>query len=312
MSSVKQTSNGKLNHTFVHGYECIEHRYEGEKRPVRIHRLVAVAEHGIEAVKGKVVHHKNRIRFDNHPSNLELMEDEEHGLETFEEDISRERQNVSHDRKELAELYYDKGFTIPEIAVIEGLTSGAMASVFQELGLSKERTPRKPEENPWSNEELIRQLYVDEKMSIEEVADKLDCHRSTIREWLRKHDIDIRESSFYDGRGGSSSSLNNPDRPWEDTELLKEKYVEQQKSMSQIADEWDTTQATVKRSLEIKDIEIRQPTGMGDRPKPWRDEDTLRELYHEKGMTQEQVANELGCSSYTIHDWMNKHDIERR
>lgn len=312
MSSVKQTSEGKLNHTFVHGYECIEHRHEGEKRPVRIHRLVAVAEHGIEAVKGKVVHHKNRIRFDNHPSNLELMEDEEHGLKTFEEDIARERKSVNRDRKELAELYYDKGFTIQEIAVIEGLSLSAMVSIFQELGLSKDRTSRKPEENPWSDEELMRQLYLDEKMSIEEVADQLDCHRSTIKEWLCKHDIEVRDASFYAKNGSSSNSLNNSDRPWEDTKLLKEKYVEQQKSMSQIADEWDTTIPTVKRSLKIKDIEIRDSGFIDNRPKPWSNEDTLRELYHEKGMTQVEVANELGCSNNTIHNWMKKHDIERR
>jgi transposase len=312
MSSVKQTSNGELSISFLNGYECIRHRYKGEGCRVRVHRLVAVAEHGIEAVKGKVVHHKNRIRFDNHPSNLELMEDEEHGLKTFEEDIARERKSVNRDRKELAELYYDKGFTIQEIAVIEGLSLSAMVSVFQELGLSKERTSRKPEENPWSDEELMRQLYVDEQMSIQEVADHLDCHRSTIKEWLCKHDIEIRESSFYDGKECSSNSLNNSNRPWEDTELLKEKYVEQGKGMKQIADEWDTTQATVKRSLQIKDIEIRQPRGKGDRPKPWRDEDTLRELYDEKGMTQVEMANELGCSNNTIHNWIKKHDIERR
>jgi len=44
--------------------------------------------------------------------------------------------------------------------------------------------------------------------------------------------------------------------------------------------------------------------------KPWRDEDTLRELYHEKGMTQKEVADELGCTKWCVCVWMQKHDIE--
>lgn len=42
------------------------------------HRLVAIVEHGLDAVAGKVVHHKNEIPWDNRPSNLQLMTNEEH------------------------------------------------------------------------------------------------------------------------------------------------------------------------------------------------------------------------------------------
>jgi predicted DNA-binding protein YlxM (UPF0122 family) len=45
---------------------------------IRVHRLIAVAEHGFEAVKGNVVHHKNQHKSDNRPENLELMTQAEH------------------------------------------------------------------------------------------------------------------------------------------------------------------------------------------------------------------------------------------
>lgn len=45
---------------------------------VLIHRLQMVAEEGIEAVKGMEVHHKNEVRWDNRPCNLELKEPSEH------------------------------------------------------------------------------------------------------------------------------------------------------------------------------------------------------------------------------------------
>lgn len=45
---------------------------------------------------------------------------------------------------------------------------------------------------------------------------------------------------------------------------------------------------------------------------PWRDEDTLREMYHKKEMSQRAIADELGCSPRAVRLWMNKYDIESR
>lgn len=44
----------------------------------RIHRLLAVALYGVDAVAGKHVHHKNGIPWDNRPENLELVDPVEH------------------------------------------------------------------------------------------------------------------------------------------------------------------------------------------------------------------------------------------
>jgi len=44
-----------------------------------VHRLLAIAEYGIDAVAGKDVHHKNQIPWDNRPENIELLSKEEHG-----------------------------------------------------------------------------------------------------------------------------------------------------------------------------------------------------------------------------------------
>lgn len=45
---------------------------------------------------------------------------------------------------------------------------------------------------------------------------------------------------------------------------------------------------------------------------PWKDAETLRRLYHEKGLTTREVADELGCSNGTISRWLNNHGIESR
>jgi len=49
-----------------------------ENISVPVHRLLLVAEYGVDAVVGKHVHHKNEIPFDNRIENLELLDPEEH------------------------------------------------------------------------------------------------------------------------------------------------------------------------------------------------------------------------------------------
>lgn len=63
------------------GYLTCRHRIggrDGERVAFRVHRLVAVAEYGFDALDGKVVHHRNKHPADNRPENLELMELAEH------------------------------------------------------------------------------------------------------------------------------------------------------------------------------------------------------------------------------------------
>lgn len=67
-------------HTQLNGYEVWSHpdskKFNG--RTVPVHRLAMVAEHGLEALKGKYVHHKNHIKWDNRPANLELTMPDRH------------------------------------------------------------------------------------------------------------------------------------------------------------------------------------------------------------------------------------------
>jgi transposase-like protein len=43
-----------------------------------IHRLLAVAEYGVDEVKNKHVHHKNGIKWDNRPENIEILPEHDH------------------------------------------------------------------------------------------------------------------------------------------------------------------------------------------------------------------------------------------
>lgn len=69
------------------GY-LLAYSHAGSKTQDRVvvHRLIAVAEHGVEAVKDMDVHHKNGIPWDNRADNLELIAHDEHARHHFEKD----------------------------------------------------------------------------------------------------------------------------------------------------------------------------------------------------------------------------------
>lgn len=42
---------------------------------------------------------------------------------------------------------------------------------------------------------------------------------------------------------------------------------------------------------------------------PYQDPETLRRLYYDEGLTQAEIADELGYARRTVSDWMSIHDI---
>lgn len=68
---------------FVHadsgGYEVVWDCVDGEENWCRIHRLLAVAEFGLEETAEKLVHHKNGVPWDNRAENVQLMSRSGHG-----------------------------------------------------------------------------------------------------------------------------------------------------------------------------------------------------------------------------------------
>lgn len=45
---------------------------------------------------------------------------------------------------------------------------------------------------------------------------------------------------------------------------------------------------------------------------PWRDREIMKELYYDKDMTQEEIAEYLGCGDGTVNRWVHNHDLEVR
>lgn len=67
--------------------------------------------------------------------------------------------------------------------------------------------------------------------------------------------------------------------------------------------------AETHKSIENKRSSEDHPT---DCLPPWRDPSLLEELYHGRGMSQPEIADELGCCVATVSKWMRRHGIPTR
>jgi transposase len=92
---------------------------------------------------------------------------------------------------------------------------------------------------------------------------------------------------------------------------LRERYVERGMSVRDIADEEGVSVGTVQYWLDKHAVDTRGPLGTDDEA-PWRDEETLRSLYVKEGLSQEEVADELGCSARTVRKWQRRRGVEIR
>jgi hypothetical protein len=68
-------------YTHQRGYEYVQSERRGETQSTSVHQLLAIAEGGdphLIYAGTHHVHHKNHIRWDNRPENIEVMEKSEH------------------------------------------------------------------------------------------------------------------------------------------------------------------------------------------------------------------------------------------
>jgi transposase-like protein/5-methylcytosine-specific restriction endonuclease McrA len=109
------------------------------------------------------------------------------------------------------------------------------------------------------------------------------------------------------------------ERPWQDADTLHSLYWVECLTATEIAERLDCDKSTVGRWLDKHNIEKRskpESIALGTLPKETfkkvTDSDWLREKYHGQGLSVSEIASELDCSNDTVHQWLIRHDIDRR
>lgn len=151
---------------------------------------------------------------------------------------------------------------------------------------------------PWTDEDLLRELFVGEKLTHHEIADELGCSRTSVSRHIRKFGIK---------------------QPHQKKEVLQQLYYEELLSITEIADRLETTYAKVQRAMSNFGIEKRDKTAATavgrhskDTVRVLLDADELRRLYRDEQLTQKEIADRIGCSEHTVIEWMKRHGIAAR
>lgn len=99
---------------------------------------------------------------------------------------------------------------------------------------------------------------------------------------------------------------------WRDEDWLFEKYVIEGLSCTEIAEHCDAVRSTVHRWLERHDIERRSQGYDRYDGANYRDEEWLRQKYHEEGLSYSEIADICGVSKRTIYNQAKEIDLNAR
>jgi transposase-like protein len=98
--------------------------------------------------------------------------------------------------------------------------------------------------------------------------------------------------------------------PWRNREWLYGQYVEDEKGMSQIANEVDTSPATIHDWLDRHGIESRSKELPDNHPV--NEKNKIQELHCERNWNVHKIAKELGVSRDAVKKRLDKFGIERQ
>lgn len=158
------------------------------------------------------------------------------------------------------------------------------------------------EEQAFKNERLLQQLYVEEGLSVSEIASELDCSNSSVRTYLQRYGIqrEIEEFSLSD------IDCEIPDEvPWRDESLMTNLYIENDLTVRSISSIFDCSTGTISNWLDEHGISKGKST-----ERPSRVE--LRQMYEDKRYSGSKIAGRLGVSPSTVYRWLKEYDIEVR
>ena len=108
---------------------------------------------------------------------------------------------------------------------------------------------------PWTDEDTLREEYVEKGKTRAELAEQWDCAEGTIQYWQEKHGIERRDV------GGADK-----DAPYRDKDILQRLYYEEGKSLQDMADQFGCSVFAIQRWMDKHGLERRMAPNYNDYP----------------------------------------------
>ena len=224
-------------------------------------------------------------------------------------------QRAYQDKEWLRKQYIEHGKSTNEIASIAGCSSGRISEYLNKFNIET-RDPGKQTPLPddvvekLEDEEWVRNQYVEKQKSTTEIGDELGISREPVRKALHEHGIEIQPSiaeKVYDVLDEDVKSKLT-DEQWMYTE-----YVENHRSIPDIADELDVGNTTVHEHLSQHDIETRTTAETLLGPEAYEkleDEEWLHDQYVVQDKTMDEIADELDVSRDPVFQRIHRYGFD--
>ena len=168
------------------------------------------------------------------------------------------------DEQWLRQQYHGNERTLEDIGDECGVTAATVLKRMRDFGIERRSTKQAAEVSKLTGRDLpdeavkklqseqwMREQYCEKgRVTDNDIAEELNVSPETVRNWLRKHGIEVR--GVYESRLLEADTEKLNDEEW-----LCEQYIERRRSSFDIADELNTSAATVRKRLEHYGVEIR-------------------------------------------------------
>lgn len=213
--------------------------------------------------------------------------------------------------EQLYEWYIKEKKSMEHIAKITNLSQSTISKYLRKLDI-KFRSPRetaflqyKKEVEKPTNKQLY-DWYVVQRKTPKDIGEIIGVSSSTIRTWLNNAEISLRVGSRALGY-----TFEKPTG-----EELKQMYVKERKSSSEIAEIIGVSSTTVVRWLKKKNIPIRTMSEAvfvrhgKNIKKPSKEQ--LEKWYIEEMKTTIEIGDLVGVTFTTVREWLSKYKIQKR
>jgi len=155
----------------------------------------------------------------------------------------------------------------------------------------------------YRNEDWLREKIHKEGLLLSEVADEANVTPGTITRWRKKHNIKARSSE--------ETQRLLVDERLRDEEWMEQKYLKEQKDITEISKICSVGRGTVFRWLNRHEINtrVRGENQFVDY-ELLNDYEFLYEQYVDKNRTLKEISEKANCSPTIVSEYLQKYDIE--
>ena len=212
----------------------------------------------------------------------------------------------------LIDMYVNKRNTLKEISNIVGCSRDVVANTMKRFGIERRggsyaQGISKDILDKLNDKDWLYDQYVTNNKNTYQLGEELGCSNSTIINYLKNHDIYIRQGT--ESRGISKELLDKlNDKDW-----LYDQYIVQRKNTYQLAEELVCSHNTINRYLKKNGISIRTISEAQGISKELLDKLNDKQWLYNQYVTLKKgalhLSEELVCSPSTISRHLKKHDI---